>query len=131
MSGQQDVSEEEAVLVRYYDVAVELVVSILPYLTRRFRILGVRLERYVSVSASVRRLYFGLKLCRVSDFLIYSWMVCMNLCLVLLFLSRTKSFYCLILIVLISFTDSEELDSSEITGLRESASALTFNFPDL
>ena len=131
MSGQQDVSEEEAVLVRYYDVAVELVVSILPYLTRRFRILGVRLERYVSVSASVRRLYFGLKLCRVSDFLIYSWMVCMNLCLVLLFLSRRKSFYCLILIVLISFTDSEELDSSEITGLRESASALTFNFPDL
>ena len=36
-----------------------------------------------------------------------------------------------ILIVLILFPDSEELDSSEITGLRESASALTFNFPDL
>ena len=36
-----------------------------------------------------------------------------------------------ILTVLISFSDSEELDSPEITGLRESASALTFNFPDL
>ena len=36
-----------------------------------------------------------------------------------------------ILNVLIPFSVSEEIDSSEITGLRERASALTFNFPDL
>ena len=36
-----------------------------------------------------------------------------------------------ILTVLILFSDSEELHSSEITGLRECASALDFNFPDL
>ena len=36
-----------------------------------------------------------------------------------------------ILTVLISFPDSEGLYLSKITGLRERASALTFNFPDL